>query len=500
MNFISVEFALGFLLLFPLYWVLQPWPRTQNLLLTVVGLVLLWLYASGVAVAVLFFYTAAIRVCVHFSMISLSNRTRSFWLWLGVVGSIVHLGVWKYSELYRPAIAHMLTDHGVSTPVFDSSWLLPLGISYYTFQGISYLIGVHRREILGPKSLRLIDLLHHFGLFLTISSGPILRAINAKHLTDYSDKPCNALEQILSGKPRSIEAPMLAISLIIIGIGKKWWLASWLGQVAVDPVFSNPSLYQTVDVLAAIYGYTLQLFLDFSGYSDIVVGLGLLLGLRLPINFRTPLLAHNLREFWNRWHISLSTWIRDHIYLPLGGSRRGFALTQVNLAVAMVLSGIWHGYGLNFLFWGLAHGLILITLNVGDRLIAFFFPSPERTRDHLASLGLLGRAAGVFATVQFVCMAFVLFRTRTLAEARAIFQSLVENFHDIPLQAHSLPLLLSMTGLWVLYPKLARGPEGFANCLQRLPSLLRPVPVVLALLLIVLMAPPGIPGFIYANF
>ena len=496
MGLISIEFALGFLLFLPLYWSFRRSPQTQNLLLTVASLGMLWYFVTGVAVLVLVGFTAAIYL-FSLALADAQGRWRRFWVVMGVLVAVAHLAFWKYSEFFRPVIAAGLQQRGLPASPFETTWALPLGISYYSFQAISYLVGQYRGQIPSVRRLSLLDLLHHFGLFLTITSGPIHRTVDARQLTDINDQPCNALDQIQTRQPRSMLAPTLAVSLILLGLCKKWWLAGWLAQLAVDPVFANPTLYQSVDVLVAIFGFTLQLFLDFSGYSDMVVGLGLLLGLRLPVNFRAPLLAHNIREFWNRWHISLSTWIRDHIYLPLGGSRDGWVRTQLNLLVAMMLSGIWHGFGWNFLVWGLIHGIALVLLNIGDAVLSWLMPA--RRRDHLAALGWPGRVLGTLITVQFVCAAFVPFRARSMEEAMAVFAAL-GNVHDIPAQAHAVPLLLAMGLLWLVYPLLQHVPRRFAAMVDHLPTVLRPAPLFAALAAIVLFAPSGIPGFLYANF
>jgi D-alanyl-lipoteichoic acid acyltransferase DltB (MBOAT superfamily) len=345
-----------------------------------------------------------------------------------------------------------------------------------------------------------MGLLGHFGLFLPVPAGPIRRATDARQRTGYDGAPCGALEQIRTREPRAVLAPMFALCLILTGLAKKWWLAGWLDTHVVAPVFANPAQYHSLDILAAIYGYTGKLFFDFSGYSDLVVGLGMLLGLRLPVNFRAPLLAHNLREFWARWHISLSTWIRDMIYIPAGGSRGGFWRTQFNLLLAMGLSGAWHGYGWKFALWGLLHGAGLVALNAGDRLLGWMWRGGGRKRDFIASLGWPARALGVFVTVQFVCFCFILFPVQDLHEARQIFGALGANGHDIRIGAWTLPALGAMLLLWLAYPALQYLPEQCARGLARLPAPLRPVLVFAAFALIVLLAPPGIPGFMYANF
>ena len=259
--------------------------------------------------------------------------------------------------------------------------------------------------------------------------------------------------------------------------------------------------YHSLEVLAAIYGYTLQLFLDFSGYSEMMVAFGLLLGFRLPVNFRAPLLAHNIRDFWDKWHISLSTWIRDYIYIPLGGSRGGFVLTQLNLLIAMVLSGIWHGSGWNFFLWGLFHGLALVLLNCTDKLYEKLFKvTAKEARDALYKSSLIGKMLGIFVTVNFVCLCFVFFRAKSFDEAMQVFQALFSNYTNVEWNNNPLYLLYFLLIAWCLYPWVRRLFKAAKLNLNRLPQYALIIPLLIIFMLIVICAPSGIPGFIYANF
>ncbi len=491
MGLISVEFGLFFVALFALYWAFWRQPRAQTILLTLASLGLLWHYATPIACVAFTGFTVFVWLVSH-AMDALPRVSRKAWLWIGIGGGVAHLAFWKYAEFFRVPLREALTAHGFGTGALESTWLLPLGVSYYTFQAISYLTARYRREITIAQRFNLFDLLGHFGLFLTVTSGPILRARNAKHLTDFEGKECNALDQIRPPAPRSVLAPTLALTLVLLALAKKWWLAGWLSETIVDPVFANPAQYQSLDVLAAIYGYTLQLFFDFSGYSDLVVGLGMLLGLRIPVNFRAPLLAHNIREFWDRWHISLSVWIRDYLYIPLGGSRHGFSRTQINLFIALVLSGLWHGQGWNFALWGFLHASTLVLLNIGDKLLG--------GHEKLAATGRLGKALGVFATVNFVCFAFVFFRAPHLEDALALLRALAMNLFDTPIATDAPLLLLAMLAALLAYPWLARLPARYASAVDRLPAWARPAPLLATLAVIAVLAPSGVPGFIYANF
>jgi len=488
---VSVEFGVFFVAFFALYWAFWRHPRVQYGLLTLTSLGLLWHYATPVACAALVGFTVFAWL-VSRGMDALPKMSRLAWLWIGIGGGVAHLAFWKYAEFFRVPMREALAAQGIAADALDATWLLPLGVSYYTFQGISYLHSRYREEIDVAQRFSLFDLLGHFGLFLTITSGPILRARNARHLTDFEGRECNALDQIGQATPRKVLAPTLALTLVLLALAKKWWLAGWLAETIVDPVFANPAQFQSLDVLAAIYGYTLQLFFDFSGYSDLVVGLGMLLGLRIPVNFRAPLLAVNIRQFWDRWHISLSVWIRDYLYIPLGGSKHGFSRTQRNLFIALVLSGLWHGQGWNFALWGFLHASALVLLNVGDRLLG--------GREKLAAQGWAGKAVGVFVTVNFVCFAFVFFRATRLSDAVAIFRALFGNLRDVPIATDAPLLLLAMLLALLAYPWLARAPQRYAGALEKMPLGLRPLPLLATLAVIAVLAPSGVPGFIYANF
>ena len=245
-------------------------------------------------------------------------------------------------------------------------------------------------------------------------------------------------------------------------------------------------------MLAAVYGYTVQLFMDFSGYSDLVIGMAMLLGFRLPENFNMPLRAYNIRDFWDRWHITLSTWIRDYIYIPLGGSRHGFTRTQINLMLAMLLSGIWHGQGWNFLLWGALHGAALVLLNIGDKIGG---------RREILAASRIARLIGILFTLHFVCFSFVVFRTASLSDAALVFQSLAGQgagwrMPELPVAA----LLVLFAAALAAYGLLARVFRCAAAALEKLPVWLWWLPLTAAMVLLMVLAPSGIPGFIYANF
>ena len=309
------------------------------------------------------------------------------WLLAGIAFALVHLALYKYAGAFR----------SLMPPAFQSGTariLMPLGLSYYTLQSLSYLVALYCRRI-RPWPWYEVPL--YLAFFPTVSAGPIWRADSMESI---AGEGWAADPQLHS--PRQPVRPALAFGLLFLGLLKIWWLAATLNDGFVEPVFANPDSFDSFSILLAIYGYTAQLYLNFSGHADLAIGTAMLLGFRLPPNFAAPFFAHNLREFWRRWHISLSTWIRDYVYIPLGGSHAGFRRTQLNVILAMCLSGLWHGSGWCFFLWGLLHGLGLVALNLGD---AFF----DR-RDALAETWP-GRALGILCTLSFVAFAFLVFRS-----------------------------------------------------------------------------------------
>ncbi|MBJ9907161.1 MBOAT family protein [Acinetobacter bereziniae] len=497
-SFLTIEFALLFIVFFSIYWIFRSKPQTQNYMLAFFSYFLVFMMAGGLAISILLIFTLTIYLISY--LMDRYASTKKILLISGVAITIIQLSIFKYYEFFKPIVTNTLDKLNLDSSGLVANLILPLGISYYSFQAISYLVSRYRNEI-GSSKFNLIQLLMHFSFFATITAGPIARAQNAKGLTDINDQLCGMSEQLINKEPRKILLPTLALMLIILALIKKWWIAGWLADNWVNPVFTNPMQYHSLEILTAIYAYTLQLFLDFSGYSEMMIAFGLLLGFRLPINFRAPLLAHNIRDFWDRWHISLSTWIRDYIYVPLGGSRKGFARTQMNLVAAMVLSGIWHGSGWNFFIWGLLHGLALVLLNISDKIYQKVFKVDIKSaRNAFANTSWIGKTTSVFFTITFVSFCFVFFRAKTLEEALQIFKALLNNYINVPWTSNPLYLLTLLTIAWVLYPFIYQALNQFNIYPKKISRYALLVPIFIIFITIIICAPSGIPGFIYANF
>ncbi|WP_319921966.1 MBOAT family O-acyltransferase [Acinetobacter sp. MB5] len=470
----------------------------QNILLVIASYVCIFLMSNWIAVTVIASYSCIIYL-LSVSMDRWTQHKKKIFL-TAVLLTLIQLAFFKYYDFFRQQASLTLGAMHLDSSFLVSNLLLPLGISYYSFQSISYLLSRYHNETEVPR-FNLPQLLLHFSFFATITAGPIARAKSAKGLTDIQNQPCGMSAQICQTEPRKILYPSLAFGLILLALIKKWWIAGWLADHWVNPVFENPMQYHSLEVLCAIYGYTLQLFLDFSGYSEMMIAFGLLLGFRLPVNFRAPLLAHNIRDFWDKWHISLSTWIRDYIYIPLGGSRGGFTRTQVNLLVAMVLSGVWHGSGWNFFVWGFLNGLGLVLLNIGDKIYEKVRGvNAKESRDVLAKTGWFGKAIGILITIHFVCFCFVFFRAKSMDEALQVFHALFQNTVNVSWSNNPLYLLGILLISWVVYPLVRQNAQKLAGIFTRIPKYAVSVPLFIVFLLVLICAPSGIPGFIYANF
>jgi D-alanyl-lipoteichoic acid acyltransferase DltB (MBOAT superfamily) len=283
--------------------------------------------------------------------------------------------------------------------------ILPIGISFFTFETLSYTVDVYRRELVPLRGWRgFLDYLVFISFFPHLAAGPIIR-------------PKDLLPQLRRAPIFEETRASEAIFLIATGLVKKVVLADYLGLNLVDRVFDRPEWFSAPECIAAIYGYALQIYGDFSGYTDCAIGSALLLGIALPPNFRAPYQSRDLQEFWRRWHISLSTWLRDYLYIPLGGSKGSELATYRNLMITMLLGGLWHGASWNFVLWGALHG--------GALAVVRWF---QRRRDRLGKTRVeatWAKALGIVVTFHYVCFAWVFFRADGFGRARAMLRQIV---------------------------------------------------------------------------
>ncbi len=321
---------------------------------------------------------------------------RRLLLTLGIVSNLSFLLYFKYTNFLVQQIFYLMGGDFERLDIF-----LPIGISFYTFQVISYLVDVYRGEIAPERSL--LGFAFYLSFFPQLVAGPIVRA------RDF-------LPQIRRPITFDLITLHTGTYLVLKGLFKKAVIADYLAQY-VDIVYSNPVGYSGFENLMAMYAYTLQIYCDFSGYSDMAIGLGLWMGFHLPENFRSPYQSGSITEFWRRWHISLSFWLRDYLYIAMGGNRKGVAKQYVFLMLTMLIGGLWHGASWSFVVWGGAHGLGLMVHKW------FVAQTPARWRESEVGLVL-----GWLLTFHFVAVLWVFFRNADFALALGSLWQIVAHF------------------------------------------------------------------------
>lgn len=368
------------------------------------------------------------------------GRRRRAFLVMSVVANLGLLVYFKYTNFLITTLNAFLGD-----PLDPVNIFLPVGISFFTFQTMSYTIDIYRGK------LEPIDNMLDFGFYVSffpqLVAGPIVRA------SDF-------IPQIRAELNVSREDIGRALLLIASGAFKKLVISDYISVNFVERIFESPGLYSGFENLMGVYGYALQIYCDFSGYTDMAIGIGLLMGYRLPLNFRAPYQATSVQDFWRRWHISLSSWLRDYLYISLGGNRKGQARTYFNLLMTMFLGGLWHGAAWTFIFWGTLHGVALalhrmltdtrhwLSIKFGewlDRLDERAIAAAEGDeRDEMATrisewrwrmqswlpllLTILGRLWGLVATFHFVCLTWIFFRADSFGKALQVLDQIFNNF------------------------------------------------------------------------
>ena len=337
-----------------------------------------------------------------------NERRRKQLLVVTVVMNLGVLGLFKYFDFGVAELSALLRQVGFHPPELALRLTLPIGISFFTFESMSYVIDVYRREL--PPHPSYLEYLAFVAFFPHLVAGPIVR-------------PRDLLPQ-LGGTPRFDSAlASRALLLIALGLVKKLAIGDYLGLNLVDRVFDAPLQYSALECYAALVGYAVQIYCDFSGYTDIAIGSAALLGIRFPQNFEAPYKAHNIVDFWRRWHISLSSWLRDYLYIPLGGNRRGRVRTYLNLLLTMLLGGLWHGANLTFVVWGGLHGLMLAATRAFQEL--------RGTRALGAPKSSFVRALSVLLTFHAVTFCWLFFRAKSIGDALVILGRLAtfSTFH-----------------------------------------------------------------------
>lgn len=437
-----------------------------------------------------YFFLLAVVTCIDFLLARRMAKTeglraRRLLLGISLATNLGLLCYFKYTNFFYEMLAPLWGGRFTPLDIF-----LPVGISFFTFQSLSYTMDVYRRQLQPLNSL--LDYAFFVSFFPQLVAGPIVRA------RDF-------IPQIR--RPLTVTPEMFGRGVFLIagGLFKKAVISDYISVNFVERIFDNPSLYSGVENLMGVYGYALQIYCDFSGYSDMAIGLALLLGFHFPINFDSPYKSLSVTEFWRRWHISLSSWLRDYLYISLGGNRKGKLRTYLNLFITMLLGGLWHGASWNFIVWGGLHGLFLAIHKVWSRTL---LPALGFTADgvrHWFSRfpQVICRIVPWFLTFHFVCFCWIFFRNATFDSSWVMIDRILHHF-----QPALLPQLL--TGYWQVFALMALGyllhflPDTLQQRCERLvtrmPLLMQALLIVVVIYIVIQVKSSDIQPFIYFQF
>jgi len=465
MIFATLDFFIYFVVIFFLNWQLKRWPKIWKIFLLIANALFYavwgwWLVALLLAISVFNYLIGRI-------IFKWPKYQRPIFL-VGLFGNLGLLFYFKYYDFFRGIIENVLWKMGVKASFVTLYIVLPVGLSFYIFKAISYLIDVYQKKISSEKSL--LDFCLYISFFPQLLSGPIARADQF-------------LPQLKDGGSKSIYDLNGHIYSILIGLFKKLVISSWLVSIITDSVFSVPQSYSSLEVFLAIIAYTIVIYCDFSGYSDIATGIAGFLGFESPKNFDQPYLALNIQEFWRKWHISLSNWFRDYVYIPLGGNRSAEWRKYFNIFLVMVVSGLWHGAGYTFLFWGALHGLGMIGYFLFKKTSWINKIKPEAQR---------------ILTFLFIALAWVPFRSSSIAGAFDVYKGLFTSNIGLRSTFYS-GLGFLLFGLLLVYFE-EKWRIIFHDLQENISFWLRPITIALFVLIIVELSPNLIPPFIYFNF
>lgn len=355
--------------------------------------------SSGFYFVLLGFVTVVDFIVARGMAVASTKLKRKLLLVLSLFVNMGLLCYFKYTNFFYEAFAPLWNGSFKPLDIF-----LPVGISFFTFQSLSYTVDVYRGT-LKPLS-RLLDYVFYVSFFPQLVAGPIVRA---KDFIPQIRQPL-FVSQAMFGE---------GVFFIISGLFKKAVISDYISVNFVERIFDNPALYSGIENLFGVYGYALQIYCDFSGYSDMAIGIALLLGFRFPMNFNSPYKACSITDFWHRWHISLSTWLRDYLYISLGGNRKGRFRTYLNLFFTMLLGGLWHGASWNFVIWGAFHGIALSTHK--------FWRSVTGKQKGENSHGIR-KFFAVVITFHFVCFCWIFFRNSSFEASVTMLDRIFNNF------------------------------------------------------------------------
>jgi alginate O-acetyltransferase complex protein AlgI len=472
MVFNTLVFAVFFVIVFSMYWMLRHSLRMQNLLLFVASSFFYgwwdWRFLF------LMYFTIVLDFLVGLGLERQTDqRKRRLLLILSITANLTVLGFFKYFNFFIESATELLHVLGMNPHPVVLRIVLPVGVSFYTFQSISFVIDVYHRELKAPRSL--LNYAAYVSLFPQLVAGPIERA---KHL----------LPQVLEKRTLTREKFYEGSYLIFWGLFKKVFIADNLARI-VDPIFATGYQASGAEVVVATYAFAFQIYADFSGYTDIARGTAKLLGFELMLNFNLPYFATNPSDFWRRWHISLSSWLRDYLYKSLGGNRKGNVRTYVNLILTMLLGGLWHGARWNFVLWGAYQGGLLAVHRAAKPLL-------ERLDSRLPERVM--RPLYIILFFQFVCFGWLLFRADSFGQISQFTAAMFAGI-DMSVVAGYLPkLVVYISPLLVM--QFFQYRTGNLNVLLSSPLLVRVAFYLLAFFAMMSLGNLSASQFIYFQF
>jgi len=446
--------------------------------------------AGGLFVVLLLFTSLITYVTAVMTDRTSKKNIRRFWLSFNIIILLGLLSYFKYAGFITDSINTLLGTTFRSYDFF-SDWsnrlfgtgfdvskiILPVGISFFTFQALSYNIDVYRGRMRATRNF--VDFSFYLTFFPQLVAGPIVRA-------------SEFIPQMYGEYRITRNEFGHSLFLIIQGLIKKMIISEFISVNLIDRVFDSPALYSGFENLMAVYGYGLQIYCDFSGYTDIAIGVSLLMGFRLPLNFNSPYKAANISDFWSRWHISLSRWLKDYLYIPLGGNRKGTVRTGINLMLTMLLGGLWHGAAFRFVLWGGLHGAALVINKLWKRM---FRNITKRT--------FIAHLAGILVTFNFVSFAWILFRAGSMDEVKLILNQIVNSFspgayHEVI--SSYLPVIILILSGYLIHFLPVTIKESYRGLFIKLPIVVEFI-IVIGLCLILHQFSTGVvQPFIYFRF
>ena len=458
------------------YWLLKKTSRLR--ILYVVAFSLYFYYKSSGWYFVLLLLAATYDYLIGYSLYFTKGKTeRKLLLAMSVVMNLSMLCYFKYTNFLID-----LTNQLFGAGFLDfQNIFLPVGISFFVFQSMSYTIDIYRGQLRPLDSW--LDYLFYLSFFPQLVAGPIVRA--SDFIPQIRQKPVVTREMLGT-----------ALFLVLTGLFKKAVISDYIALNFVDRIFDEPLLYSGFECLMGIYGYALQIYCDFSGYSDMAIGLALVMGFRFPKNFDAPYRSATITEFWRRWHISLSSWLRDYLYISLGGNRKGKGRTYLNLLLTMLLGGLWHGAAIRFILWGALHGVALALHKMWLQVV----PGAKTLGK---DMNPVMRLLGIVFTFHLVCLGWLVFRADSMQTAGLILHQIFSAF-DSSLIAqvvagYSGAFLLMAIG-YLLHAIPERGDAWLRGVITRAPMGWQVAMTVAMIWLVMQVKSSDIQPFIYFQF